>query len=914
MVKSALEALEPILPDTAASIEADLATVIDLSIPDPKTPEWIEKQKAPLLIGQLKAIAHPFYEQLHTVAPTWLEAERITNGTNQPNSIFPWTSETTDDQNKAIALVGQLKAVFALSFEDLEDALLDSDGDGLPDLVEISNGFDPLNSDSDSDGVSDLEEFLDEIYDPLDDWDWDGIPDWLEVLMGTDPFEWDSDQDGLSDYDELTKTDTDPLNPDTDNDGILDGGEDLDGDGLTNSQEIERGTDPNNWDSDGDNLGDAGEVEAGTNPIDGTNPDTDGDGVPDEDEVDSDHDGIPDADEIRNGSDPLDSDSDGDGIPDGDEDSDGDGTTDGNEVDQGTDPGDPVSRPEAEILILKGTGAEDVRVTKSRKVTLPADGPLSYIAVVALASEEFPEYTGDPSTDFDDVIEWRIEPNGIDPVEGNLQVYSRHVDWEIALAEGSTWQGFEPVHFEVLQIINREPGQALEVKLEAAATNVSDGLLPSTVILGLLPIQPVELSPSLLDEEGNVVANSTSPTVQVGMTNAMVEQDPHINRIAHRFVKIRIPEGDFLEDKEITWSMDPLFTSPPSDEQPNPQPHFRRAEWWDRSQVADHRHYFESAVPNDGDYDENGSNDGYAAYEFEREEQGGIEPEPNPRAVTKFDSEIESAIRVNLPPIGFNKGRVFLEIEGVDGERARMLDFEVPAVIVIDPGHGYTDPGAQYSHNLDTDNDPQTPDVKVSTTEAVVVTDVSVRLRGALEAMRANGVAFRQARFFMTRGDNKSFPTINERPEMARDNGADVFISIHCNSAEAAVRGIESYFRAEENGSQWNLTEDCKLSRSTSSAVFAVLTDSVLRGQQGARPDTESQHGALGVLRGASAGNSEGYFPCRQTLVELEFLTNRNAFVELWGSGPDDQEGIATRTLIAAELATKIFTDITVQP
>ncbi len=61
MAKSALDALRPVLPDVADQIEADLTEVrpnpqdpanplpplLILQVPNPKTPEWLEKQKAP---------------------------------------------------------------------------------------------------------------------------------------------------------------------------------------------------------------------------------------------------------------------------------------------------------------------------------------------------------------------------------------------------------------------------------------------------------------------------------------------------------------------------------------------------------------------------------------------------------------------------------------------------------------------------------------------------------------------------------------------------------------------------------------------------------------------------------------------------------------------------------------------------
>jgi hypothetical protein len=83
--------------------------------------------------------------------------------------------------------------------------------------------------------------------------------------------------------------------------------DDDDGDGLTNGEEEERGTDPANPDTDGDGVTDGEEVnDLGTDP---TNPDTDGDDLEDGDEIaqetdptllDSDNDGYPDGEEVLN--------------------------------------------------------------------------------------------------------------------------------------------------------------------------------------------------------------------------------------------------------------------------------------------------------------------------------------------------------------------------------------------------------------------------------------------------------------------------------------------------------------------------------------------------------------------------------------------------------------------------------------
>ncbi|HUF61167.1 MAG TPA: thrombospondin type 3 repeat-containing protein [Verrucomicrobiales bacterium] len=46
------------------------------------------------------------------------------------------------------------------------------------------------------------------------------------------------------------------------------GDEDRDGDGLTDSEELELGTDPDNSDTDGDGISDGVEVAAGSDPLD----------------------------------------------------------------------------------------------------------------------------------------------------------------------------------------------------------------------------------------------------------------------------------------------------------------------------------------------------------------------------------------------------------------------------------------------------------------------------------------------------------------------------------------------------------------------------------------------------------------------------------------------------------------------
>jgi len=94
----------------------------------------------------------------------------------------------------------------------LQLPLIDSDSDGLSNVVEIQLGTDALLPDTDADGLTDFEE---------------------HQSYATDPLLWDSDGDTLSDGDEVLVYATDPLASDSD------------GDLVDDAAEVLAGTDPN---------------------------------------------------------------------------------------------------------------------------------------------------------------------------------------------------------------------------------------------------------------------------------------------------------------------------------------------------------------------------------------------------------------------------------------------------------------------------------------------------------------------------------------------------------------------------------------------------------------------------------------------------------------------------------------------
>jgi len=101
---------------------------------------------------------------------------------------------------------------------------------------------------------------------PLIDSDSDGLSNVVEIQLGTDALLPDTDADGLTDFEEARTYATDPLVPDSD------------GDTLSDGDEIYLyATDPLTGDSDGDLVDDAAEVLAGTDPNDSASFPGDGD-------------------------------------------------------------------------------------------------------------------------------------------------------------------------------------------------------------------------------------------------------------------------------------------------------------------------------------------------------------------------------------------------------------------------------------------------------------------------------------------------------------------------------------------------------------------------------------------------------------------------------------------------------------
>jgi N-acetylmuramoyl-L-alanine amidase len=167
-------------------------------------------------------------------------------------------------------------------------------------------------------------------------------------------------------------------------------------------------------------------------------------------------------------------------------------------------------------------------------------------------------------------------------------------------------------------------------------------------------------------------------------------------------------------------------------------------------------------------------------------------------------------------------------------------------MIVVDPGHGGSDPGASGNGVI----------------EKEVNLDVSKRVKGKLDSNGAYAV--------MTR-ETDTYPTLSERAALANKQGADAFISIHANAYpnNTDVQGTETFYDDTYAGA---------LSKELATYINRELVDKLDTKDRGVK------NVGFKVIREATMPS---------VLVELAFLTNEEDAAKLRSNYYREQAAVA---------------------
>lgn len=189
--------------------------------------------------------------------------------------------------------------------------------------------------------------------------------------------------------------------------------------------------------------------------------------------------------------------------------------------------------------------------------------------------------------------------------------------------------------------------------------------------------------------------------------------------------------------------------------------------------------------------------------------------------------------------------------------------------VVIDAGHGGSDPGAigklmteeelEVFHDALESTEPIIDTLEAGTGKAyhekTIALSVAKKVRDKL--------AENDVEVIMTRTKD-TYPTLDERPEIANKRGAAMFLSIHLNSTlmpVTAANGIEIYYSESNNGSDYGIT-----SKEMATIILKKASKS-----------------AGAISRGVKAGNllvtRKSYMPAN--LIEIGFMNNPDELEKL---------------------------------
>ncbi len=225
------------LLDTRIGVEQmPLPTVIEPSLVPSLSPTSVEITNTPeptVVLTPTEYISTTPIESPIPSIPELTLTDKVTPAPSEMITEKP-TMAPTDVAMPSVSISPSPTTIEESDYSD-EELYSDYDGDGLPFYLELLFETDPYDADTDGDGISDMIEIIyksnplkaDDGFCGENDSDCDGIIDIDEIkVYKTNPLNKDTDKDGLNDLFEIDHG-FDPLNNDTNKDGVIDSDEEF---------------------------------------------------------------------------------------------------------------------------------------------------------------------------------------------------------------------------------------------------------------------------------------------------------------------------------------------------------------------------------------------------------------------------------------------------------------------------------------------------------------------------------------------------------------------------------------------------------------------------------------------------------------------------------------------------------------
>jgi N-acetylmuramoyl-L-alanine amidase len=173
--------------------------------------------------------------------------------------------------------------------------------------------------------------------------------------------------------------------------------------------------------------------------------------------------------------------------------------------------------------------------------------------------------------------------------------------------------------------------------------------------------------------------------------------------------------------------------------------------------------------------------------------------------------------------------------------------------VVIDPGHGGTTTVGGSGANHATS--------RSGILEKAMTLTMGMLVKEALTAANANG---HEISVLMTRASDVNLG-LAARANVARDNQAELFLSLHYNGFDGAARGVETFVRPAS--ANVNHAADIAFAGKVQSRVFQAI-----RARDPGTRNRGVKEMRLGVLEDGALGNTAAAHRCRAALLEIEFI------------------------------------------